>query len=329
MKNIFTLFIIALTSLGSIAQVEKTIIVEHFTNTYCSTCASRNPALFSLLEDYPQVLHIAFHPSSPYANCIFSQHNPTENDARTNFYGIYGATPRVVLSGNVIGFQSPILNAGQIEAALGQTSDFMINATQGQTENDEVEVRIVVKRVASSSAGELVLSALIAEKEVDYAAPNGENMHHNVFRKALLVESIESMNVGDSIVYTESYTIHPEWVDEELFITVILQDEETSGEILQSFASATLAAGSSFISDKEILSLDGMLYPNPANDVIHLQSDGQTEFTKAEFYAITGNLVKAFDKPGSMNLSDLPEGIYMAVLTDNDNNQHVTRVIKR
>jgi len=329
MKSIFTLLVLLITGLGSIAQVEKTLIVEHFTNTYCSTCASRNPALFTLLEDYPQVLHIAFHPSSPYANCIFSQHNPIENDARTNFYGIYGATPRVVLSGNVIGFQNPVLNAGQIEAALGQTSDFDIYATQAQTENDEVEVTVVVKRVANSSGGIPVLSALIAEKEIEYAAPNGETLHHNVFRKALLIEDVELNNVGDSIVYTENYSIHPEWVDEELFITLILQDEDGSGEILQAHASATLDAGSSFISDREILSVDGMLYPNPAVDVIHLSTEGRDEFIKAEFYAITGNLVKTFDKPGSMNISDLPEGIYMAVLTDTERRQHVTRVIKR
>ena len=329
MKKIYTLIVVAITSLSGIAQVEKTIIVEHFTNTRCSTCASRNPALFSLLDEYPQVLHIAFHPSSPYSSCIFSQHNPLENDARTNFYGIYGGTPRVVLSGEVIGFQSPILNAGQIEAALGKTSDFMIYATQSQTDNDEVEVKVVVKRVSNDTPEELAISALIAEKEVEYAAPNGENLHHNVFRKALLVEDLDLNNVGDSMVYTENYSIHQDWVKEELFITVILQDELNTGEVLQSYASSTLDAGSSFITDKETLSLDGILYPNPTNDVIHLNTQGQDEFIKAEFYAITGNLVKTFDKPTSMNISELPEGIYMAVLTDKESQHHVTRVIKR
>lgn len=328
MKSIFTLIILLITGFAGIAQVEKTVIVEHFTNSRCGTCASRNPALYSLLEDYPQVLHIAYHPSAPYADCIFSMHNPTENDARTNFYGIYGGTPRVVLQGEVIGFQNPILNAGQIENALGKTSDFMIYATQSQTDNDEVSVQIVVKKVSETSSQSQLLFAMIAEKEVNYAAPNGENLHHDVFRKLLLDENFSITNVGDSLIYNETYSIHADWEAEELFITLIVQDETTSG-ILQSAASATLNAGPAGINDDEILSLDGLLYPNPARDVIHISAENKDQFARAEFYAITGNLVKSFNDTESMNISDLPKGIYMAVLFDNQERRHVSRVVKR
>jgi len=329
MKYIFTIIVVAFTAFGSIAQVEKTLLVEHFTNTRCSTCASRNPELFSLLDNYPQVLHIAYHPSSPYSSCAFSMHNPVENDARTNFYNIYGGTPRVVLSGEVIGFQNPILNADQIEAALGQQSDFSVMATQTQTDNDEVQVQTIIKRVSGSGTEKILLFAMIAEKEVNYAAPNGENLHHNVFRKQLLDEDFILNNAGDSLIFNESYNINSAWEADELFITVVLQNETSIDEIYQSYASATLDAGSSFIGDKEILSIDGMLYPNPANDVIHLSEDQQNNFIRAEFYAMTGNLVKSFDQPASMNISELPEGIYMAVLIDERNKQHVTRIVKQ
>lgn len=328
MRSILTLIVILITSFAGIAQVEKTVIVEHFTNSRCGTCASRNPAFYTLLENYPQVLHIAYHPSAPYANCIFSMHNPTENDARTNFYGIYGATPRVVVQGEVIGFQSPMLNAGQIEDALGKTSDFMIYATQSQTDNDEVNVQIVVKKVSETSSQSQLLFAIIAEKEVNYAAPNGENLHHDVFRKLLLDEDFSITNVGDSLIYNETYTIHEDWEAEELFITLIVQDETTSG-ILQSSASETLNAGPAGINDNEILSLDGLLYPNPARDVINISAENKDQFARAEFYAITGNLVKSFDDTESMNISDLPKGIYMAVLFDKQDRRHVSRVIKR
>jgi len=328
MRSIYTFIFILLTGLTSMAQVEQTVIVEHFTNTKCSTCASRNPALFDLLDDYPQVLHIAYHPSSPYSSCIFSQHNPIENDARTNFYGIYGGTPRVVLQGDVIGFQSPILNAGQIEAALGKTSDYMVSVSQDQTDNNEVSVQLVVKRVSGTSSGSPLIFANIAEKEINYEAPNGEDLHHNVFRKLLIDENFNIANVGDSVVFSENYTIHNDWEADELFITVIIQDESTNA-ILQSAASDKLNTGSSFINDNEILSLDGALYPNPATDVIHLSSSLQQNFVKADYYAVTGNLVKSFTNPQSMNISDLPEGIYMAVLTDAQQKQHITRIIKR
>jgi len=328
MRSIYTLFVILLTSLTSVAQVEQTVIVEHFTNTKCSTCASRNPALFDLLDDYPQVLHIAYHPSAPYSSCIFSMHNPTENDARTNFYGIYGGTPRVVVQGEVIGFQSPMLNAAQLDAALGKTSDFMVSVVQSQTDNDEVSVQLVVKRVSGTNSGSPMIYGMIAEKEINYAAPNGENLHHNVFRKVLINENLNIENIGDSVVFSENYTIHSDWKADELIITVMIQDESTNA-ILQSAASDKLDTGASFINDREILSLDGALYPNPATDVIHLSSTLQQNFVRADYYAVTGNLVKSFSNPQSMNISDLPEGIYMAVLTDAQQKQHITRIIKK
>jgi hypothetical protein len=328
MKNIFTFIIILLTGFSGIAQVEKTVIIEHFTNTRCSTCASRNPALFSLLEDYPQVLHIAFHPSAPYSNCIFSMHNPAENDARTNFYGIYGGTPRVVLQGEVIGFQNPILNAGQIDAALGQTSDFMLHASQEQISSTEVDVQIVIKKVSESSSSALNLFAVIAEKEINYAAPNGENLHHNVFRKVLSDEAFSIANIGDSVIINVSYTIDEAWTADELTITAMVQNEDNKA-ILQSYATETLNAGSSSIGEDEVLSLDGLLYPNPASDIIQIKGNEQNNFVKADFYAMTGNLVKSFNDPTAMNISDLPEGIYMAVLTDRKDKRHVTRIIKK
>jgi hypothetical protein len=44
-------------------------------------------------------MHMAVHPSRPYASCVLSQHNPTENDDRAKYYGIFGGTPRVVVQG--------------------------------------------------------------------------------------------------------------------------------------------------------------------------------------------------------------------------------------
>lgn len=327
MKNIFTLIVVFLTGFGSIAQVEKTIVVEHFTNTVCSTCANANPALFSLLDNYSEVLHISYHPSSPYSTCAFNQHNPSENDGRTNFYGIYGATPRVVLQGEVVGFQVPILNSGDIEAQLGQTSDFKMNISQEKLENDMVHVSISIKKVSASASQSQKIYAIIAEKEINYAAPNGENLHHEVFRKVLLNQIID-IPVGDSSVINTSYTINSEWDENELIVTAMVQDADNK-MILQARESEKLDASPSFIRNNEILSLDGALYPNPATDVVYLSNAVRENFVQADFYAITGNKVKSFTDPRAMNISDLPEGIYMAVLTDSDQQQHITRIVKR
>ena len=98
---LLSFFVLALLQ-TNFAQVLQTVVVEHFTNTRCGICASRNPGLFNNLAANPKILHIAVHPSSPYSTCLLNQHNKVENDARTNFYGIYGGTPRIVINGTVM-----------------------------------------------------------------------------------------------------------------------------------------------------------------------------------------------------------------------------------
>jgi hypothetical protein len=327
MKQILTFIIILFGSAGLMAQVERTVIVEHFTNSRCGICAAKNPAFYNVLDDFPNVLHIAYHPSSPYSNCIFSAHNPSENDDRTNLYGIYGGTPRAVLQGNVVPVQSPLVSADDIESALGGNSDYMITLSQEQVNENMVDTRIVIKRV-SGQGGQLRLYAVIAEKEVNYAAPNGEDLHHDVFRKVLVDESINLQNINDSIVFEESYNINSEWVGDELFVTAMVQDNSNKA-ILQAAASNTLEAGSNSVDEEKILSADGLLYPNPAFDYVQVSTANQIAFIQADFYAVTGNLVKSFNNPERLNISELPKGIYMVMLTDTQQNKYLGRIVKR
>lgn len=328
MKKLITLAILLFGGLAVVSQTERTVIVEHFTNTRCGICAARNPGLYALLDNYPQVLHMAYHPSSPYSNCEFNVHNPQENDARTNYYGIYGGTPRIVLQGEVVTVQNPLLNAGQLEEALGQESDYMLDVKQNPVGDNEVNVRMIVKRVSNNQSDQLLLRAVIAEKEVNYNAPNGENLHHDVFRRELITEDPATMEVGDSLVYNETYDIHPDWVRGELFITLILQDE-SSREILQSAASPKLDAGTSSIIDNEIRSADGLVYPNPADQLVNIAAPEGVSLTKAEIYAMTGKRILSFDKPQSIEIGEMTEGVYLLILTDENQYQYITRLIKK
>ncbi len=103
MKKNFTLILLLLISIMTInAQVAKKVVVEHFTNTKCGICSSRNPGFYKNLKNFPDVLHLSIHPSSPYAACKLSQQNNPDNDDRTKYYNVYGGTPRLVIQGKVI-----------------------------------------------------------------------------------------------------------------------------------------------------------------------------------------------------------------------------------
>lgn len=327
MRKIFTLFLAVLFSIPAFSQVARKTTVEHFTNTRCSVCASRNPALFDLLDDYPEVLHIAYHPSSPYSNCIFSQHNPTENDARTNFYGIYGGTPRVVLQGGVIGFQNPILTQQQLEAELGMMSDYSISVEQVEQEGGQVDVTIEIEKV-SGTAEDLNLYAAIVEEYIDYTSPNGESGHHNVFRKVLTDEAINLPGSGNTTTINKSYTLDPVWGETQMYVLAILQ-KTGSNEILQSERSDNTTGGPSFISNNEKNVVKNLFFPNPAQDIIRVNPEFRDNFVEARIYSIYGQLVGEVDLNNEIDISNLVAGQYIVVVSDAENNLTQTRIIKK
>ena len=151
MKKTVLLFTLIFLSQLSYSQVPKKVVVEHFTNTKCSVCASRNPGFYTNYYAQTGVIHLAVHPSSPYSACVLSQHNAAENDARTNYYGIYGSTPRLVIQGVVISSGANYSSASIFTPYLGQQSPASIKIVQSKYGNDSIRSRIVIKTEATHS----------------------------------------------------------------------------------------------------------------------------------------------------------------------------------
>lgn len=326
MRKLFFILTILFSGAQLWSQVNQTVIVEHFTNSRCSVCASRNPAFYNLINDYPEVLHIAYHPSSPYSTCIFSQHNPAENDARTNYYGIYGGTPSVVVQGKVIAPQNPLLTASQIEDKLGLAADFSISVEQIQNTDEEAEVTIVIKRIRNSGQENFNMYAIVAEKEIEYNAPNGESLHHDVFRKILFDTPVSIVNLGDSVVLSRSYSIDNEWVANQMYVAVMLQDA-SSKSVLQSAASDLLSNPQSIINN-DIIESNDLYYPNPANQHIKLNRSETGRYTSAKIYDVNGRLLISSLELYKIDISNLKSGLYFIYSTRNDGKLIVSKLIK-
>jgi len=324
-QTLFTLVILFLVS-TLFPQVSRKVVIEHFTNSRCSTCASQNPAFYDLLQNYPNVLHIAYHPSSPYASCIFSMYNPTENDARTNFYGIYGSTPKLVLQGDLVGFQNPIIQAEQIENQLGQMSDYEVRVTQKMNSSTNAEVTLVVKRVNGNTEESLNLYVGLVEKLVNYNAPNGETYHPDVFRKVIYNQALPSLAMGDSAIYVKNYTFDSEWVNDEMYAFGLVQKNDDK-EILQAAASRTVGEGPSGLTEYRNLNLGNVFYPNPASDLIHLQPEFSGRFEKIDFFDLTGNKIAEFSDPNNISIDNLASGLYFVQLSGKNNEKYSTKIM--
>lgn len=292
------LSLLALMAVDAAAQVPRAIVVEHFTNSRCSICANRNPSLFSNLDNNPNVMHIAYHPSSPYSTCIFSQHNSSENDLRTNFYGIYGGTPRIVINGDVTNknFGDQTL----FDNYQNQTSAFDIRMSH-MTTVDSVFIRVVVEKVSTGDS-QYALTVGLAEDTIHYNAPNGEDLHRNVFREFAVHNQTETAaNVGDSVVYTYALERRGAWNENALYAYALLQDP-TSDDLLQAGRSNKL---SNSVGMGEMTADNFRAYPIPAKSTVTFD-----KFVHYRLIDLSGRVsLEGFSD--HMDVSSIPNGIYL------------------
>jgi len=81
------------------------------------------------------------------------------------------------------------------------------------------------------------------------------------------------------------------------------------------------------LNNEQFSTAKASLYPNPANSQFSLSLPAQ----KVEVYAITGQLVKTFGATAagsSFDVSSLSRGIYMVKITDENNAQSTTKLVK-
>lgn len=315
MKHTLIIFSLFLT-ISMVAQVPRNIVVEHFTNSRCGTCASRNPGFFTNLSNHPNVIHLAIYPSAPYNTCVFSQHNASENDARTNFYGIYGATPRLVIQGNVISASTNYGDAAIFNNVTGQTSPFTVRIDVGNTNiAGEFTVNVVVKTEATHNYATLNLFAAIAEDTVFYNAPNGENTHYNVFRESVFETAgksiTPSMMLGDSVVFSETMTFDPTWQAPRLEGIAILQDANKT--VIQ----AATSKNQVFTATENIETAPFKLYT--AQNRLYFQAD-HTQIYDLQVFDLQGKVLRQLKSNGNdvWTFNDLTTGVYLIRVSQNE-----------
>lgn len=315
-----------------VAQVPRQIVVEHFTNSKCSVCASRNPGFFTNLSNHPDVLHMAVHPSSPYSDCYLNNLNKNENDGRTNYYGVYGSTPRFVIQGEV---QPSSLNAsnGSIFTPFeNKTTEAELRIEQQKFGSDSIRSRVIVKTVAAHSYGNLRLFVAFLEDTVAYAAPNGENFHYNVFRMA--GSAIEGdviqlpSSIGDSVYFDYSTDLISEWSRDRMFTLAVLQEEGSKNVVQADQAPSDPTNNPVGIASNSIKGFE--LFPNPAKDFIIIHSSSPIE--EIRLMNVLGEVVQsaAVDKDFEFNLrlENLESGVYFLQVLGTNSSQ-IKRIIIR
>jgi hypothetical protein len=326
------LFLLSTSTLFA-QPVKRYLLLEHVTNTRCSICASRNPAFFETLAEYPEDLHhIAYHPEIPYNNCFFYLHNPSQNNARKDLYNV-PATPWMLLWGKRVSNGSALLPAGALNQGLGQTSSLQVLVQESLSGfGRAVQVEVEVKSVASPpDSGDIRLFVAVVEREVNYAAPNGETLHHNVFRQMLPNSEGEPFipaAEGDSISFGFQYSFDPAWDINQISVVAFVQ-EMGSKTVYNSGTVFDIPVSTA----REDQLLPGVqLFPNPAQDQLEIRWEATSPAAvEGRLLSIQGKVVREFATTASayrLALDDLPNGIYALHLTQGQQ-QVVKKVVVR
>jgi hypothetical protein len=232
MKRGLTLaFGLLLTVTVTFGQAKKYVLLEHFTNTFCSTCASLNPSFFSTIqvETNPNVHHISYHWRTPYATCTYYLASPARQDARATYYSVPGS-PRVTSNGGPISALSSVTQA-TIQAAA-TTAPIYLKVTENTGTARTATIKF--KWVTTPPTGTYVLHVAVVEKKTSFSAPNGETVHHNVFRKFLTAEAGDNVPTNITAEQTVSFGFPADvGVEAQLYTVAWIQNTATK-EVINS-----------------------------------------------------------------------------------------------
>lgn len=309
---------LVLSAIYLTAQVPKKILVEHFTNTNCSICASKNPSFFSNLNKQTNTLYLSIHPSAPYASCLLSKQNKVDNDARTNYYDVYGATPVVVINGQEV--LGSISTSTIFTPYIGATSPVSMRIEQSKFGNDSIVAKVIIKNQVDHTLDKVSLFVALAEDTVKYKGGNGEPLHYNVMRKSLskaIGDGIAlTKKAGDSITFNYSSKSNALWDFSKIFTIAALQDVNTKS-IIQSESIGPEVNNIATSINETIDEFIPAAYPNPVHDILTIKLLPSLQVHRATIVNDLGQacgIVHNDNEIYSADVSTLKPGHYYVVI---------------
>lgn len=330
-KTLLTLLAIASLSTAYTQGVPKAVVVEHFTNSHCGVCASRNPGMFNTLATLPDVIHVAYYPSAPYSGCQINQMAKSDNDARTNYYGIYGSTPRIVVQGVPVAPTTNYSDANLYTQHQGQLSSFEMTMTAWQSSATTAQVSLKIKKVDTSSLTNVRLYGVLVQDTFYFTALNGEDYHYDLLRTPIWDPSSEPItapaNVGDSIVMNQTVNINSSWGDaSRLYAVAILQQDNK--ELIQATRSNHIQHPTS--TSNLSISKEVSIFPNPATNTINIKGVS-TYPTSVTITSINGSVISTQTINSAVevvNIASLNNGLYLIHIA-NDKQTITEKLIKQ
>jgi hypothetical protein len=190
------------------------------------------------------------------------------------------------------------------DGALMDKTSFAMTADLKQ-EGGNINLRIVVKKVDTSSVNALNLYAVVVEDTINFTGNNGEMLQQDVFRKSFAgtapITFAVPAGIGDSTVYTQSMAIDPVWKINQVYAIGILST--TDKKIEQAARSLKLTSsttGIGTISPEKSFKI----YPIPSKGELYISGPFNSAM-QAEIWSIAGKLLKTDEISANSNVIDI------------------------
>ncbi len=306
-----------------IAERDRTVLLEHFTNSADSASKAADMSLNSTTSaDSLDVVDLQYHTSFPGAD-PFNEQEPYVPSSRLLYYGLMDV-PYTILNGGTdidhrFDYKTRTLKLKPIRVESLENARFGISIYSELINNNTLYITSQVTALDDLPASEYTIHMGIVERKITgETGTNGETEFRNVV-KAFLPDPagttlFRAWNKNDVDTVKNYWYLQNVYNQNELMVFTFIQDEATSEIYQAAMNKIDFVTGA-----RDVSSSDNQLlvYPNPANKEFFVQL-GKPVIGNVtlNIYNDVGTMVRSVVIPGSAEKSSipasgLPDGIYI------------------